>query len=522
MRVLRTLQRVSIAVLGAGVCACNVILGLADYKDRCDDGTVVDDFRECPDASATGSGGAPECKVNADCKDPGTTCVDVHCTEMGNCNATNVRLGTTCVDSHGAVCDGDGHCVECNVADDCPTPPTSCQKVKACSNHVCQLSNQPAGTTCSDSEGHICNAAGRCFGVTAIAAGAFHTCAVTTLGQLKCWGLDQNAQLGTDPNSDMTVPQDVMGLPGRVRSVAPGAKHTCALLSSGEVNCWGMNGNGQLGHGTTMGSLTPVSVKGISDGVSISVNSIGSHTCALTKSGTIKCWGYNFYGQLGDGTTTDRDAPVVVSIPPGLAVTAVAAGGVQTCSMEGVNGAYFCWGSNEAGELGNGTMTSSKTPVSAYPPTDTNTLALGDTFSCATTTDGGAYCWGDNSAGALGDGTTVDEDFAVGVKGLGNGSGVVAIAAGLAHACALTGAGAVKCWGDGNNGDLGNGSANFSSMPVDVVGLSTGVKAIAAGAYHSCALMTSGGVKCWGDNEAGQLGDGTVFERDSPIDVQGL
>jgi alpha-tubulin suppressor-like RCC1 family protein len=504
--------------------ACNLVLGLGDYKDLCPGGQVVDDFRECPDAGASGgTGGAPECKVTADCPDPGTTCVKVRCTDSGTCDTTNAKLGSTCVDAKGSVCDGEGHCVGCNVAKDCSAPATSCKTVKGCTNHVCELSDEPAGTACNDANGHICNATGQCFGVTAIATGAFHTCAVTSLGGLKCWGSDSSLQLGTALASDMTIPEDVMGLDADVRGVAAGVKFTCALLSSGQVKCWGFNGDGELGDGKSMASKTPVSVNGISDAKQLSVNSIGSHACALTKAGTVKCWGFNFDGELGDGTTTDRNVPGVVSIPtPSGPVTAVSAGGVHTCSMEGTNGSYFCWGSNAAGELGNGSMTSSTTPVPVYPPTDTNTLALGDTFSCGTTTDGGAFCWGDNSAGQLGDGTYASEEFGVAVKGLGNGNGVTAIAAGLQHACALTSAGAVKCWGDGTSGDLGNGNASVSNTPVDVTGLSAGVKAIAAGAYHSCALMSSGGVKCWGDNSAGQLGTGSMLESDTPVDVQGL
>jgi len=360
-------------------------------------------------------------------------------------------------------------------------------------------------------------------GVAAIAAGDYHTCAVTTGGGLKCWGSNTSGQLGNGTNTQALTAVDVTGLAAGVAAVAAGEGHTCALTSGGSVTCWGNNNWGQLGNGTTTAALTPVDVTGLTAGV-VAIAAGFLHSCALTNGGGVKCWGGNRSGQLGNGTTTDALTPVdvtgltagVIAIAPGGGVmpTSPTFSVSHTCALT-TGGGVKCWGDNSNGQLGNGTTTQALTPVDVTGLTaGAAAIAVGRLHSCALTAAGGVKCWG---SGAIGNGTTGIARSAVDVTGLT--AGVAAIASGGSHTCALTAAGGVKCWG---SGALGNGTATQSLAPVDVTGLTAGVNAIAAGFAHSCALTNVGGVKCWGDNLSGQLGNGTTTQALTPVDVTGL
>ncbi len=241
------------------------------------------------------------------------------------------------------------------------------------------------------------------------------------------------------------------------------------------------------------------------------------HTCAVTDADAVKCWGDNGSGQLGDGTNTTRTTPVDVN---GLGrVKAIAAGADHTCAVTD-GGAVKCWGANSQGQLGDGTRTTSSTPVDVKGLGGVKAIAAGELHTCAVTDAGAVKCWGDNGSGQLGDGTYKTSVTPVDVSGLGGG--VKAIAAGADHSCALTDGGAVKCWGYNAYGQLGDGRGAGSNTPVDVSGLGGGVKAIAAGAAHTCAVTEGGTAKCWGNNEGGQLGDGTRTDSTTPVDVSGL
>jgi alpha-tubulin suppressor-like RCC1 family protein len=355
-------------------------------------------------------------------------------------------------------------------------------------------------------------------GVTAIAAGAGHTCALTSGGGVKCWGNNYSGQLGDGTTTDRLTSVDVSGLTGGVTAIAAGILHTCALTSEGGVKCWGHNGFHQLGDGTNMDRLTPVSVSGLTNGVT-AIAAGGKHTCALTSGGGVKCWGYNDDGQVGDGTTTGRLAPVDVDGLTG-GVTAIAAGEWHTCALTS-GGGVKCWGYNNDGQVGDGTTTDRLTPIDVSGLMNSVTaIATGSWHTCALTSGNGVKCWGDNHFGQVGDGVGTDRLTPVDVSGLT--SGVTAITAGEYHTCALTNEGEVKSWGSNNYGQLGNGTIGARYVPVDVSGLMSSVTAIAVGGTHTCALTSGGGVKCWGDNDYGQLGDGTNTGRFTPVDVSGL
>ena len=230
---------------------------------------------------------------------------------------------------------------------------------------------------------------------TAIAAGGWHTCALTNTGGAKCWGNNRHAQLGDGTTNDHPAPADVSGLASGVLSITAGWDHNCALTSTGGIKCWGYNVFGALGDGTTTTRSTPVGVGGLSSGVK-AVAARWYHTCALTDAGGVKCWGANVSGQLGDNTTTNRLTPVnVIGLSSG--VQSIALGWYHTCALTSGNGVK-CWGSNSSGQLGDGTTTTQLTPVDVSGLTsDVIAIAAGDSYTCALMSTGGVKCWGSNA-----------------------------------------------------------------------------------------------------------------------------
>lgn len=361
--------------------------------------------------------------------------------------------------------------------------------------------------------------------VVQVAAGADHTCALTSGGGVKCWGNNGNGQLGDGSTTPRLTPVDVSGLSSSVIAISPGRYHTCALSTGGGVKCWGSNFIGQLGDGSTTQRLTPVDVSGLGSGV-IAISAGGYHTCALTTGGGVKCWGYNTSGQLGDGSTTQRLTPVDVS-GLGSGVAAISAGresNGHTCALT-TGGGVKCWGYNTSGQIGDGTTVQRLTPVDVPSlSSGVAAISLGVDYTCALTTGSGMKCWGNNSSGKLGDFTFTSPRLSP-VDVMGLGSGVVAISVGDHHTCALSTDGGMKCWGYNNFGQLGSATLPMGSTPAflaDVSGLTGGVDAISAGDSHSCALVMDGGVQCWGSNQFGQLGDGSTASQTAPVDVSGL
>lgn len=355
-------------------------------------------------------------------------------------------------------------------------------------------------------------------GISAIATGLTHTCALPTDGRVKCWGSNSFGQLGDGTTANRLTPLDVSGLSNRTSAIAADQAHTCALTTLGGVKCWGANFEGQLGDGTTMDRFAPVDASGLTSGVS-AIEAGWYHTCALSTDGGVKCWGDNLFGQLGDGSLPYRStAWDVIGLISGI--NSIAAGQGHACALT-LGGGVKCWGHNDFGQLGDGTQTTHRTAVDVSSlGSGVSAIAPGESHTCALTLGGAVKCWGSNQFGQLGDGTTTERLTAVDVSGLN--SGVSAVAAGRVHSCALTLEGVVKCWGNNYTGRLGDGTDTDSLTAVDVSGLSSGVAAIAAGENHSCALTTGGGVKCWGSNNVGQLGDGTTESRLMAVDVSGL
>ena len=355
--------------------------------------------------------------------------------------------------------------------------------------------------------------------VATLSAGAYHTCALTTEGGVKCWGNNVYGQLGDGTQIHRSTPVDVTGLTNGVVSIAAGEEHTCALTKESGMKCWGRNASGRLGDGTTQQRSTPVSVVGLSSGVS-GISAGGPHTCAVLISGGAKCWGSNQFGQLGDGTTSDRLTPASV-IGLEHPIRRVVGGFAHSCAVNS-SGGVKCWGNNTWGQLGNGSSLAQLVPVNVLGlPGPASGLTAGAIHTCVTSREGGVQCWGANQFGGLGDGTTIDRLAPVHVAGLAGA--VSRLSAGEAHTCALTPAGGVKCTGHNQSGSLGDGTTTDRLVPVDVSGLPSGVASVATGGFHTCAVTTSGGLKCWGLNTHRQLGDGTTVNFQTlPVNVPGL
>lgn len=381
-----------------------------------------------------------------------------------------------------------------------------------------------------------------------VAVGGLHTCAVLNDGKVQCWGNNEQGQLGNGTTTTSTVPQTVTGITAAT-AVAAGNNHTCALLSGGTAQCWGLTGNGQVGDGTTYDAtqnsqlvlpllrLRPVTVSGLSGALSISAG--GFHTCAVVSGGSVKCWGDDGIGQLGDNKPGDKS--LVATTVPGLSgVTGIAMGEFHTCALLAA-GTVKCWGHNGTGQLGDGTKADRAAPVGVVglpdpagaTPNPVVAITAGYGHTCVIVKDGTARCWGENTFGQLGYPTPVGTPAEGGrmtpsvtpqpvqrntappsplnpSPSTVAQDGLTAISAGQFHTCAMLETSAAACWGQNGRGQLGTdpnpltSKLDDSTTAVAVAGLA-GATAVTAGGFHSCAAQ-GGAMVCWGYNFYGQLG----------------
>lgn len=584
--------------------SCNATCDGAGAGSTCNDGHWCPETESCDDGNQTNGDGCntdctPSCSVDADCAD-GNPCTVPTCDVANGTCLTVFADATTVCRAATSSCDLPELCS--GTASDCPADLV-----------------EPAGTLCDDGNllttGDDCDDAGACAGTlppgsafVRMAAGALHTCGVATDGGVFCWGDNTRGQLGDGTTADRGTPVEVQGLSGPATAVSAGEGHSCALLGDGSVACWGRNGEGQLGTGDQIDSSTAVAVRGLgSSAIEIAAGAL--HTCAILDTTGVACWGSNAIGQLGDGTTESRSAPVdVLGLVAGA--TKLAAGRVGSCAIMDT-GMVRCWGD----DTGDGTFQSSSiavlteplgaaavdisrgqvscrgcSPESTFAVLETGLVkrwdgavgrvdgvagavrvSAGYEHTCYVLDNLDLFCRGWQNYGQLGNGYRLDEHDEYTVL-----SGVAAVAAGEQHTCALLTDGQVSCWGSYSHGQLGTGLVGTGILsPVGVVGtvdysvelvaagstfscavsssffapycwgrgaqgrrgndddrnsesaspvslLPAGGMAIAAGGRHACVVTDAGALYCWGGNSWGQLGDGTVTLRPTPVLAQEL
>jgi alpha-tubulin suppressor-like RCC1 family protein len=478
---------------------CRPSAGVCDDPEVCD-GVSLD----CP----------------ADAFNTGRICRDAadDCDVEEACDGSSVACPTDAKRPDGYACE-DG--LFCTVTDTCQSGvcqggvPNACLDADACTIDSCD----DAGNTCNHANARYLE----------VGAGTEYTCGTIHTGEIRCWGHNDLGQLGDGTTTNRTQFITVSGISSGAGMVSAAHGHTCAVVSGG-VKCWGSNGNGQLGNGTTTSSSVPVDVTGL-PGTAYAVtvgggSSVGGdHSCAIVGvNRNVMCWGDNAYGQLGNDTTTDSSTPVYAhnNVGNNLSnIQQVSAGARHTCALTSSN-RVLCWGENYRGQLGDGnggTMgdISDHAVVVDIAGVYTATMVSAGLLHTCAVIDGGVKCWGYGRFGRLGnnDPAEVTQLSPVDVSGMTAGAGATLVAAGNGHTCALdtTPTPQIYCWGLNADGQLGQNPASLaqSIVPVAVPGLS-GMNAtrLDADDNHSCIVLGGGSMICWGGNDFGQLGTGAT------------
>jgi alpha-tubulin suppressor-like RCC1 family protein len=409
---------------------------------------------------------------------------------------------------------------------------------------------------------------------TKIRAGGFNTCGIDLVGEILCWGLNSSMQIGQQTQTNSVSMPMSLPMPAGVEefvNLDTGNNNTCGTTNLGITWCWGSNSYGQLGNGEVSEHSGPVAIFSLTHFQKATVASTGGeHSCLLSTLNKVVCWGQNDFGQLGDGTIDNDEIPRYLH---NLLATELSVGVSHTCAVL-INREVNCWGDNEEGQIGDGSVDQSSVPVKSQLPQGATArqIAAGLSHTCALLDSDDVMCWGNNAFGKLGDGTITQRLVPTKVIGLRTAPGGVSsstadithnsatvlssfssidvsshrileygtdefltgsthsvdlghfgsiqhIATGPNHSCVVIAGGHVKCWGDNSDGALGTGDRTSHPQPVDVSELTGYVRLIAVGTSHTCAVMSTGSLKCWGDNSAGQLGDGTLLSKTAPTDA---
>lgn len=343
--------------------------------------------------------------------------------------------------------------------------------------------------------------------VSAISTGGMHSCALLKNGDIMCWGSNEHGQLGDGTLSKHNTANLVPGLSNAI-AVSAGGNHTCALLNEGSVKCWGQNTSWQLGDGTNTSRLTPTDVN--LNGKAIAISAGDEHTCALMSNKEVKCWGKNLYGRLGIDSFA-RIGKMPKTVKNLEDVVMISADGEHTCALINT-GAVKCWGHGSA--TGDGLDKNAKTPIDVVNlEKNILSIATGSGTTCALDNSGDAKCWGFFS---------LEQDSITPERIKGLGDDMVAIGTGGSHICAITNQGEIKCLGENEYGQLGNGTTHATYKATKVINLTGKAIEISTSLIYTCALVDNGNVLCWGNNSAGQLGNGTYDDSSKPVAVIGF
>jgi len=492
------------------------------------------------DADSEGDSGDEGCLIGS---------LDCPCTAGGGCDPGLSCEAGVCADSDLTTETGGCTTLGCP----CNEELDACDDGLICMAGSCETSNcgdavLDPGETCDDgnfTDGDGCDADCTHTQILDIAAGGAHTCALIENGRVRCWGHAVAGQLGygnLEDIGDDETPASAgdLPLPPNVVEIEAGGAHTCARFGDGSVRCWGFNTLGQLGYGNTAIQLAIGDDESLEDLPAIDVGGpvdqlvVGTLQSCVRASGQLRCWGAGSFGQLGLGSLQpigDDEVPAQVDpVSLGGDPFDIATGGAHGCALT-VGGGLRCWGRNDSGQLGQGSIANlgdDETPESApdlsvvppqLPPgTTVTSLALGLGHSCALLSTAEVLCWGENAVGQLGQGNVTrwgDQpgELPSALDPIQLGAGAVAIAAGYDHTCALLEDGSVRCWGDNSSGQLGVGDEEHigdNELPAagDLAVLGHSVIRLSAGAGHTCAVLDDQRVMCWGSNSFGQLGYG--------------
>ncbi len=345
-------------------------------------------------------------------------------------------------------------------------------------------------------------------------------CALLSTGHVNCWGYNADGELGNGSTTSSDVPVPVVGVTNAT-SIAEnsdnGSGTFCAVLATHHVKCWGYGNDGELGNGTTTTFTVPVAVKNITNATAVFGGD--SSFCALLATSHIDCWGYNGDGELGNGNFNNSDVPVAVhKITNASTIVASYDGYCALLATSQVN----CWGYNGDGELGNGNFNNSDVPVTVLNISTAKLLTsdVGAGSTCAVLSTGHVQCWGYNADGELGNGTTASSDKPVTAVGIGTAKAISEAGDGNAGSlCARLANSHLDCWGYNNDGELGNGNTTNFTVPVAVKNITTATT-VTGGYYGVCALLATSHIDCWGSGGNGELGNGTFNNSDVPVAVR--